>query len=380
MPPVNNAAISAGVIALSVAVAAAIAVYESPELRRMADDLRRRIAIALHSIGDGITPPEREPMFNRPEDAEGFLRSRGLTASADSNVEADEETLRRQREELMYWNRLHLEKQAQEQDGQPIEDQAPPQLLARRGSSFDDFLAEDKNAERGTYVFNTGAEVRGVDEGLVRRRGTEGVRGLNSSIYHNPFGDEHGIDIDEHPTFEPNPIAPADEESMSDMYDASPVMASATLSQTQPASLDELLIDAGDHTQTRTDGTHLVERELSDDEYMTAGQADTAEAYASIQAWAQGSSAGFYSPLPLSPPAPLSEPEMVSEGALTPTYSASLAGSGVDVANDARSERSATEGRYYDVMSDDEDGIPTPNSWSEVGSVVSESDAGAVHA
>jgi len=69
---------------------------------------------------------------------------------------------------------------------------------------------------------------------------------------------------------------------------------------------------------------------------------------------------------------------MVSEGALTPTYSASLAGSGVDVANDTRSERSATEGRYYDVMSDDEDGIPTPNSWSEIGSVISESDAGAV--
>src|SRR6266566_2095404 len=110
MPPVNHAAISAGVIALSVAVAAAIAVYESPELRRLADDLRRRIAIALHSLGDGITPPAREPRFNRPEDAEGFLQSRGVAAHSDPGIDADEESRRRQREELVYWNRIHLEK------------------------------------------------------------------------------------------------------------------------------------------------------------------------------------------------------------------------------------------------------------------------------
>ena len=37
--------------------------------------------------------------------------------------------------------------------------------------------------------------------------------------------------------------------------------------------------------------------------------------------------------------------------------------------------------RYYDVMSDDEGtGMMTPASWTEVGSVVSESDTGAVPA
>ncbi|RWA03961.1 hypothetical protein EKO27_g11143, partial [Xylaria grammica] len=76
MPPINPAA-TVGIIAVSVAVAAAVAIYESPELRRMTDDLRRRIAIALHAFGDTITPQERENLFNRPEDAEGFLTSRG---------------------------------------------------------------------------------------------------------------------------------------------------------------------------------------------------------------------------------------------------------------------------------------------------------------
>ena len=73
------------------AVAAAIALYESPELRRYADDLRRRIAMALHNLGDGINPNENEqqPMFNRPEDAEGFLQSRS-GPGAEPGVDAHE--------------------------------------------------------------------------------------------------------------------------------------------------------------------------------------------------------------------------------------------------------------------------------------------------
>ena len=68
----NHPAI-AGVVIISVAVvmqphlshcnqgadiqkAAAIAVYESPQARQFAEDLRRKIAIALHSLGDEINP------------------------------------------------------------------------------------------------------------------------------------------------------------------------------------------------------------------------------------------------------------------------------------------------------------------------------------
>ena len=378
-----------GAIALSVAVAAAIAVYESPELRRMADDLRRRIAIALHSLGDGIHPQNEnpEPLFNRPEDAEGFLRSQGVPVGAgNADVEADDETRRRQREELLYWNRLHMEKK--EKEKQEMTDMSScSQTLGtpHRGLSFDDFLAADQSGEKGTYVFNTGADVRDADDGLVRRRGVEGVRGLNSSMYANPFGDEHGIDMDEHPILEPAPLTPGRDEIMSDIYYSTPAAILSPQLTAEPAPVSvaaagDVLFDASEHPQTRsTDGAQLLERELSQDEYMTAGQDDRNDAFASIQAWAQNSNASFYSPLPLSPAAPLSEPEIISDGSLTPTDSASSAGSGEDIAKDAVSERSATEGRDYDVLSDDEDGIPTPNSWSEVGSVVSESDAGAAH-
>ncbi|KAK0722297.1 hypothetical protein B0T26DRAFT_211978 [Lasiosphaeria miniovina] len=390
MPPVNHVALtSAGIIVVSVAVAAAIAVYESPEVRRMADDLRRRIAIALHSLGDNVDPNRQDPMFNRPEDAEGFLQS-----GAESGVDADEETRRRQREELMYWNAQREEMKEKVRRERP----SP----SHRGSTFDDFLTEDKTApERGTLVFNTGADIRGPEDGLVRRRGIEGLqglRGLNASVIANPFSDEHGIDFDDHPGMELDEqelmLAPGREEIMSDIYEATPrdprSPVSRTVSPQSKPVVPEVLFDFDSDSQPRTQSATVeqdqfttpprsvtLDRELADDEFMTAGQDDRQEAYSSIQAWAQGSHPGFYSPLPVSPQAPLSEAEYVSHGDLTPTDSVSLAGSGEDIGNYAASSK----GGDYDVLSDDEDGIATPNSWSEVGSVVSSNDDdGAVHA
>ncbi|KAK1998757.1 hypothetical protein LX36DRAFT_20258 [Colletotrichum falcatum] len=376
MPSVNNGALaSAGVIAVSVAVAAAIAIYESPELRRYADDIRRRIAVALHSLGEGIEPDDRPPMFNRPEDAQGFLESRG---GAEAGVDADDETRRRQREELMYWNAVHLAKKEKERvdAGESGSPERPPPGPTR-GTSFDDFMQQDYTGEKGSFVFNTGANVHD-DEGLVRRR-PEGVRGLNSSLYANPFTDEHQIDQDELPALqEPTHILPGRDEAASDIYSATTrdtderprdiAAPDATLAHMPP------IVDVAE-PPAGSEKSATLDRELGPDEYMTAGQEDREEAYASIQAWAQGSStaSNFYSPLPMSPPVPMSEPELVSEGELTPTDSASLAGSGEDVADEVASSRADDNSRYYDVLSESE-GMMTPASWSEVGSVVSETE------
>lgn len=405
MPPINQAAISAGVIAVSVAVAAAIAIYESPELQRMATDLRRRIALALHSLGDNIGPEDAngEPLFNRPEDAEGFLQS--------GDVDADDETRKRQREELLYWNAMKLSQELEKQtaENEKIKER---EKLTRSGTTFDDFMQEDATAnEKGTYVFNTGADVRNNDDGLVRRRGgSEGVRGLNSSIYANPFADENGIDYNE---MEDSQISPEKDEVLStdDIYTASPRPAVSSLSRTlspaaesvpEPESLvvgtktpDLFSAVVPQSEVASTPSKSAFDAELGQDEYMTAGQdrsemqQDEHDAYASIQAWAEQqqqaqrenheSSRDFYSPLPVTPAAPLSEMsdgEMVSEGQLTPTDSASVAGSGFDIANELASQNGSAS-KYYDVLSEDEDGIPTPaHSWTEVGSVVSESEDG----
>jgi len=384
MPPVNQAALaSAGIIAASVAVAAAVAIYESPEVRRVADDLRRRIAIALRSLGDNVDP--NTPRFNRPEDAEGFLQSRGVFGG-DDGVDADDETRRRQREELMYWNALREEKREKER-----QEAAQHTRAGSRSSSFDDFLEQDKSAERGTFVFNTGADVRGNDQNLIRRRGgLDGVRGLNASIIANPFSDEYGIELDENLAVDTKLMSPDHDETMSDIYDATPLQArspemSHTLSPQSKPVVPDVLFDfdsqvksesatvEGDEVASTTHTRSMtLEEELAEDEYMTAGQEDRQDAYASIQAWAQGSGSGFYSPLPESPRAPMSEAELISEGGFsTPTDSVSLAGSGEDIANDAASSKAGD----FDAVSEEGDGILTPSSWSEVGSVVSESDS-----
>lgn len=391
MPPINNAAISAGVIVASVAVAAAIAIYESPELQRMANDLRRRIAIALHSLGDGVLPENGngEPLFNRPEDAEGFLQT--------GEVDADDETRRRQREELLYWNAMKLSKELEKHTAENEKRKS----LSRSATTFDEMLEEDKSAdEKGTYVFNTGTDVRNNDEGLVRRRGaSEGVRGLNASLYANPFADENGIDYDE---MEESQIAPEKDEVMSqDIYNATPRETLATLasppsgtmSPEHPESVPNLVLVSPmpaheEFSQTKSVSQGETLSEPAQEEYMTAGQArsqDLNDAYASIQAWAQQQQSGvgsFYSPLPLTPNAPLSEMsdgELISEGQMTPTDSASVAGSGIDITNEAVSQDGSS--KYYDVMSEDEDSIATPaHSWTEVGSVISESEDGIQNA
>lgn len=377
MPPINHAALSAGVIAVGVVVAVGVAIYESPELRRIAEDLRQRIAVALHSLGDSISPQERENLYNRPEDAEGFLLSRGIDvrAGGEPGVDADEETRRRQREELLYWNAIADSKRDQEKKDQEKMAEVEPRRTASRGSSFDDFLKKDATNEKGAFIFNSGADVQGVEAEGLRRRG-EGVRGLNYSVLTNPFADEHGID--EHVALE-NSLMEPEKDEMDDIYSVSQGHqddrdreTSATLSS-PPEHIPSDLIDVETPIrQPVAPPAAASVSELGPEEYMTAGQDDRHDAYSSIQAWAQASHSGFYSPLPVSPAGPLSEPELISEGQLTPTDSASLAGSGEDIGEEIHS----VSGRHDDVLSDDE-GMLTPASWTEVGSVISESDGGA---
>lgn len=381
----NHVVLASGaVVAVSVAVATAVAIYESPELRRYADDVRRRIAVALHSMGDNINPAHREPLFNRPEDADGFLESR-RGPGAEDGVDADEETRRRQREELLYWNSVRLEKQAKEErERESIElkeTEKPATSRDRpRGTSFDDFLRQDENAERGTFVFNTGADTRAANDGL-RHRGQQSSQVL-SLPYTNPFADEHHIDTEEL-NANASIVGPTVDD-FSDIYSATTRDDQTNKVPLTPEPVAAVLFDAEaapeaapEPARSETQSSATLDRELGPNEFMTAGQEDRHDAYTSIQAWAENSSPDFYSPLPVTPTGPISEPELVSDGQLTPTDSMSIIGSVddvADVANDAESSRDGETGRYYDVLSESE-GMMTPASWSEVGSVISESDA-----
>ncbi|ESA42843.1 hypothetical protein GE21DRAFT_5723 [Neurospora crassa] len=415
MPPINQAAAiaSVGIIAVSVAAVAAIAIYESPEVRRRVNDIRQRIALAFQGWDDEFDDSRprnpNTPRFNRPEDAHGFYQSR-----ADVGVDADEETKRRQREELMYWNAKRAEMMG-ESGREPATTTTTthrPTSSTTRGSSFDDFLSEDTTAGPGTFVYNTGTDVRGTENDALRRRGAgrsaaPGVRGLTAAMILDPFSDEFGIELDERINMvdeETRLMAPSQDEMVSnrsDIYNATPTGLQSPVSRTlspEPrvsvtAPPNEVLFDFETNSQsaavTASEDNHersgaptpttvrsttdTLERDLDVDEYMTAGQDDRSTAYASIQEWAQGSSgnAGFYSPLPVTPTEPMSEAEMVSAGQLTPVDTMSLADSGEHIEN---SDAVSSRAQDFDDLSDSDDGIATPGSWSDVGSVISETD------
>jgi hypothetical protein len=385
MQPANvNVAISTGtIVVVTIVAAAAIAVYESPEIRQFAEDCRRRIAVALHSLGDEINPRPREsqPRYNRPEDAEGFTMS-----SAEPGVDADEDSRRRQREELMYWNQVRLEKQERGEKSRLAEEQeqATRPRNNTRGSSFDDFLHEDQSAEKGTFVYNTGTDICNDLESLTQRR-REGVRGLDrAAIYANPFADENNIEPEETQRAIGNSILSPQPSEYTDIYSAEDRKATRESTQTlayeEPrAQLD--LIDVTEAAESMPIEAPTTPRHYpwNENTYMSDTSASEQHpAFASIHAWADNSTghdASFYSPLPVTPaPASIvSEPGLLShDGDITPTDSESLAGSGDDIARDAVESED-------DAMSEDGEGVSTPGSWTEVGSVVSEDDAGHHH-
>jgi len=350
------------IVGISVAVAAAIAVYESPQARQFAEDVRRRIAMALHSLGDEINP--NQPRFNRPEDAEGFMQS-----NTAPGVDADEESKRRQREELMYWNAIRLEKVEREKAQRPS---------TNRGSSFDDFLVQDQSAASGTFVYSTGADVNQEQEGLHSRGG---VRGLNrSSVYANPFADENHIDWDEQRAIDASLMSPEASEKFEIMseglYSANdgPALQGPTI--VENFALENLATAHDPPISYPTDEDMEQTRNYTN----MAPRDDTA--FASIHAWANNADNSFYSPLPVTRTAspqpetvaasPLSDPPESVPGDATPTYSASVAGS----AEEIWAPRSGATSEN-DVMSVDGDGISTPGSWTEVGSVVSDNDVGS---
>ncbi|OAA67730.1 hypothetical protein LEL_10353 [Akanthomyces lecanii RCEF 1005] len=370
--PANHVILASGaVVAVSAVIATAIAIYESPELRRYTDDVRRRIAMALQSLGDGINPPDREPIFNRPEDAEGFLESR-RGAGAEPGVDADEATRRSQREELMYWNSVKLQKQleqeltkhAEKEDGSATPAAIEARPAAARVTSFDDFLKPANSEDTGAYVVSGAQANEGA--GQLRHRG-DGARGFSAAaVYSNPFSDENHVDPEEFGNMGMG-TGRSVHESHSDIYSATTreedrqTATTATMEAESPS-----LIDFGTESLPHP---AAVQRELH--QHALPASEVPEEAYASIQAWARDS--GFYSPLPITPAAPVSEAEVFSDGELTPTDSVSVVGSGEHIAKEEVSSRAGDSGNPYDVMSET-DGMLTPASWSEVGSQISESE------
>ncbi|CAI4216900.1 unnamed protein product [Parascedosporium putredinis] len=321
-------AVGAGVAAVTVAVAAAIAIYENEDVRRYADQIRRRLAIALHNLGNELDPGQThdlEPLFNRPEDAEGFLMS--SRGGLEPGVDADDESKKRQREELMYWNALR--------ESQMSEKPQPSGEKPRsRAVSFDDFLKPDASGEDGTLVCHHRRPRPGCSPPLFLAAITTGIAtGVATGV-----AGAAAVGIASGTLVDPEASALIDFGSESS---ASTISGTLEHSEERPRSpvLNEAANDAVD--PRFGDRASL----LFDD----------------ISAWAQATDPANRPSSPMSSSGSFSHAGF-SDGQLTPTTLYPVHQNFSDAASQQFEVRSVSEGMF------------TPASWSEVGSTISEDD------
>lgn len=383
------------IIAASVLVAAGIAFYENPQVRQWVDQSRRKIAIALYSLGDEIQPERSNSQSQRQS----------------------EEQRRRRREEIARRNRRELIRRAQEEgvavdldelarigseagdselgstnaqrsnasrsfdelvgsDGR-LRDQSSPQdedddpdLRAAIAASLAD-LEEQRRKEAAEIA--TALEASEADQ-RVRRRGA-GARGLAAgAAFGNPFADD-----DVQLLFDQELIdIGQDEAPIADMARVSRE-STETLAGAEVAAWSQLVDVSEPDPAISVPELPQVQRqpEMSQISSVPAISEPLDASYASFHSTATGPRAADVE----------AAEEVHSTGTLTPTEdgfstAASVAGSNADdvgaiasindslaesmsgADQDARSEAGLSEGGFSEVSA----GAMTPSSWSDIGS------------
>lgn len=367
-------AVKGAIIAVSVAFAAGIAIYQSPQVQRWLDERRRKIAIALHKLGDEINPPTRQ--FRAPGETEEQWTKR-------------QETIRQRRNDLI--KRARDEGVAVDLDELArISETYDEKRPTTRSSTFDDLVHDDGTLRKsGPATVDEKAMTTGTDNAAasenLRLRG-QGARGfLSGASYAQPFGDE-GASI----LFDRDLIGVEENSADGDYHDEEAVtphdfiMDSRDTTATvdaQPASSLPQLIDVSEPVHA-----HGSE---------TTGEAAT-ESYYSSASHAAGPTIQVSPAVSVIDDTDFDDDHMAhSTGTLTPTEDnfstdASLVGRGADdiavlsslyngstgtadaSSNPFSSQADLSETGFSDARSDasfsDLGGAATPSSWTDVGS------------
>ncbi|KAI9718581.1 MAG: hypothetical protein M1812_004032 [Candelaria pacifica] len=305
------------IIAASVLIAAGVAVYENPQVRQWVDQSRRKIAIALHSLGDDVQPPSME--------------------------ENDEEERRRQREELMYWNMKRDEQRRKRKQREASK------------TSFDDMVTKEGNLKETDATHSTATEVQGGDDG-VRRRPDRHQEAEGGTAHVNPFADQSESQV----LFDRSLVDVKNEEKES---------SSRSSTTTLPAEHE--ILPTQPESPIRTAPTLQPPQEqlvdITSDAESSQHLRHEPSNYWSVNEWAESTSPSFYA----APTGNQNHTES-QHPSVHSSVAPSLTGSGEDIGADSSVD--GGEGRYMDILS--EAGISTPGSWTEVGSDVSDNDHG----
>ncbi|KAF2817161.1 uncharacterized protein BDZ99DRAFT_456929 [Mytilinidion resinicola] len=359
----NNPMGTGLIIAASVLVAAGIAIYESPQVRQFIEHSRRKIAVALHSLGDEIQPPRRS------------------SSQSSNNAETAEQIRRKRMEEIVRRNQNELIRQAQEEgiavdldelarigrEGVEVEMMEYDRRSKNRdrGSSFDDLVGSDGMLRDNHPLINL------VDEDNTARTATatenataEGLR-RRGQIFSADSRAQVLFD-QEHATKETSAAPQASRESTATIEGEPLIDMNA---EDPPLSLPQ---------EVQTESIPSL---------SSSTQAQAQDGSQSFHSFASASVMSVSDDMEQSNPHVFSnsmeeEPEVMSTGTLTPTEdgfstAASMVGSQADdVAvlsmtndedHDARSE-AFSEGGFSELGDGDRIGARTPNSWTDVGS------------
>lgn len=348
-PPQPNHPLTAGIIiAASIVVAAGIAIYESPQVRAWVDQSRRKIAVALHNLGDDIQP-------RRPSE------------SSD-----DFEARKRRRDELVRRNRNELIRRAREEGvavdldelakiGTENVDLAERRSRVDRSRSFDEMVGSDGMLKKNTK--STGNDM--AESGLRNRGAVAFAAGASGA---NPFADENVLfvvddDEDEAPSPKPfNYVESVSRESTATVEPASPPVVAATLIDLTPepnvASQIEddqaaqsfySFTSSTSHTQDNHSEAHLL---ANDEDHMSTGTlTPRSERSHSIATGASiiGPNADDIAILSMQNDSDHdARSEVFSEGGFT--------------------DAGFSEAGFSEFDREDRTGVMTPNSWTDVGS------------
>ncbi|KAJ9636744.1 hypothetical protein H2199_007738 [Coniosporium tulheliwenetii] len=372
------------IIAASVLVAAGIAFYENPQVRQWVDQSRRKIAIALYSLGDELQPERSNSQSQRQS----------------------EEHRRRRREEIARRNRRELIRRAQEEgvavdldelarrsnasrsfdelvgsDGRLHEQSTPqdedddPDLKAAIAASLAD-LEEQRRKEAAEIAEIATALEAGEAAQHLRRRGA-GARGLAAgAAFGNPFADDDvqllfdqeliDIEQDEAPHADAD-AARVSRESTETLAGAEVAAWSQLVDVSEPdpaISVPELPQVQRQPEMSQISSVPAISEPL-DASYASFHSTATEPRAAEVEAAEEVHSTGTLTPTEdgFSTAASLAGSN-ADDVAVLASINGSLAGSVSGADQDGRSEAGFSEGGFSEVSA----GAMTPSSWSDIGS------------
>ncbi|KAL8929230.1 MAG: hypothetical protein Q9208_001313 [Pyrenodesmia sp. 3 TL-2023] len=373
------------IVSISLLLAAGLAVYEhNPQIKQWVDESRRKIAFALHNLGDDLDPPT-SPRGNSFRDA---------STREDESAEAVERR-RKARQEILERGRMMEERRRSQQ------------ARSTKSKSFDDLVDEGGKLKPNAMQATTTAAETHVEQPGLRIRIHEAQGAALGSMLANPFTDEAHLEdfsaaaapdytttqysrSSSTATLPTSPVPPPKEplepfnpstfdhipQSPPPVPPKEPLSDSSAQFPKFPSENKQprLLVDTDDISNhpsealldlTPTTSASSVPADFSEINNHSHPSNHSDPDFWSVHEWAENNSgpARFYTP-------PRSE---VAAGEPDEDRDDSRSSSGDITSETGKGERISRTGSVSDmsVMSE-VGGISTPGSWTEVGSQVSE--------